>query len=184
MDTNGHGWIRNVQDEWRGGMTHRSRRGSRIEDAQSSPGGNYPRTLTSNERLLSTSGWPTIILDRRDLTSRRKPESSPGGGYRLVPWEFEPLLNPSVPPKAMHQRCTASSRGHPGTSRLSVAHRPSTYHSPVFSMDAQGSAGASESPSCSNSMEMPSGERTNAMRPSRGGRLMMTPPSIRRWQLS
>jgi len=42
--------------------------------------------------------------------------------------------------------------------------------------------GASAPPFCSSSTEMPSGERTNAMRPSRGGRLMVTPPSISRWQ--
>ena len=33
-------------------------------------------------------------------------------------------------------------------------------------------------PFCSNSIEMLSGERTNAMRPSRGGRLIVTPCSI------
>ena len=38
------------------------------------------------------------------------------------------------------------------------------------------------SPFCSSSIEMLSGERTNAMRPSRGGRLIVMPPSSRRWQ--
>ena len=46
----------------------------------------------------------------------------------------------------------------------------------------QGSAGVSAAPFCSSSIEMLSGERTNAMRPSRGGRLMVTPCSIRRRQ--
>jgi NhaB family Na+:H+ antiporter len=42
-------------------------------------------------------------------------------------------------------------------------------------MEAQGSRGGSAPPRCSSSIEMPSGERTKAMRPSRGGRLIVTP---------
>ena len=45
-----------------------------------------------------------------------------------------------------------------------------SYQLPVLGMDFHGSAGASAAPFCSSSMEMLSGERTNAMRPSRGGR--------------
>ena len=48
---------------------------------------------------------------------------------------------------------------------------------PVLGMEAQGSFG-SRWPSCSSSMEMPSGERMKAMCPSRGGRLMVTPAFI------
>jgi hypothetical protein len=33
-------------------------------------------------------------------------------------------------------------------------------------------------------MEIASGVRTKAMRPSRGGRLMVTPASISRWQVA
>jgi hypothetical protein len=40
---------------------------------------------------------------------------------------------------------------------------------PVFSIDDQGSAGSSASPFYNSSTEMPSGERTKAMRPPRGG---------------
>ena len=54
------------------------------------------------------------------------------------------------------------------------------YHSPVLAMDDHGSAGASAAPFWSSSTEMLSGVRTNAMRPSRGGRLMVTPASISR----
>ena len=50
-----------------------------------------------------------------------------------------------------------------------------SYHVPVFGMEIQGSQGSSAAPFCSSSMEMPSGERTNAILPSRGGRLMVTP---------
>ena len=49
------------------------------------------------------------------------------------------------------------------------------YQAPILGMVVQGSAGLSAAPFCSNSIEMLSGERTNAMRPSRGGRLMVTP---------
>ena len=56
------------------------------------------------------------------------------------------------------------------------------YHSPLLGIDAHGSAGACAAPFWSSSIEMPSGERTNAMRPSRGGRLMVTPASISRRQ--
>ncbi|MNT58866.1 hypothetical protein D3C72_1963300 [compost metagenome] len=58
------------------------------------------------------------------------------------------------------------------------------YQAPVFGMESQGSAGARLSPFCRISIEMPSGERTKAMWPSRGGRLMVTPWSINRWQIA
>jgi hypothetical protein len=48
-------------------------------------------------------------------------------------------------------------------------------------MLAQGSRGGNAAPLCSSSTEIESGERTNAMRPSRGGRLIVTPCSISRW---
>ena len=54
------------------------------------------------------------------------------------------------------------------------------YHSPTFSIDDQGSWGGSAFPFCSNSIEIWSGDRTKAMWPSRGGRLIWTPESIRR----
>ena len=58
------------------------------------------------------------------------------------------------------------------------------YQCPIFSIDVQGSAGSSASPICKSSIEILSGERTNAMRPSRGGRLIVTPLSIRCWHIS
>ena len=61
-----------------------------------------------------------------------------------------------------------------------VQHR--AYHVPTLGIDAQGSAG-SRRPSCSSSIEILSGVRTNAMWPSRGGRLIATPASIRRRQV-
>ncbi len=61
--------------------------------------------------------------------------------------------------------------------------RGRNYQLPVFSMLAHGSCG-SRWPSCSSSIEIPSGVRTNAMWPSRGGRLIVTPASISRWQVA
>ena len=54
------------------------------------------------------------------------------------------------------------------------------YQLPVLAIDAHGSAGVSAEPACSSSTEIPSGERTKAIRPSRGGRLMTTPCCCRR----
>ena len=51
----------------------------------------------------------------------------------------------------------------------------SPYHTPTFCMDFQGSAGSRGVPFCSSSIDMLSGERTKAIQPSRGGRLMVTP---------
>ena len=49
------------------------------------------------------------------------------------------------------------------------------YHDPVFGIDTQGSCGGRAAPFCRSSTEILSGERTKAMRPSRGGRLIVTP---------
>ncbi|SRR6266540_1725319 len=56
------------------------------------------------------------------------------------------------------------------------ARRP--HHLPVFGIDAHGSFGGSGAPFCKSSIECLSGERTNAITPSRGGRLMVTPAFI------
>jgi hypothetical protein len=49
------------------------------------------------------------------------------------------------------------------------------YQWPVLGIDDHGSAGGFGSPFCNSSIECRSGERTKAMLPSRGGRLMVTP---------
>ena len=72
-----------------------------------------------------------------------------------------------------------------GEVRLLIPLRASScYQLPVFSIDSHGSAGSRAGPFCSSSIEMPSGERTNAMWPSRGGRLIVTPAAIRAWQVA
>ena len=49
------------------------------------------------------------------------------------------------------------------------------YHTPVFGIETQGSAGGKDPPFWMSSIEMLSGVRIKAMWPSRGGRLMVTP---------
>src|SRR5947207_10418022 len=58
------------------------------------------------------------------------------------------------------------------------------YQWPVFGIETHGSAGGFGLPFCSSSIECRSGERTNAMLPSRGGRLMVMPIFIRRSQVA
>ena len=50
-----------------------------------------------------------------------------------------------------------------------------THQTPMFGAETHGSASGSASPFCSSSIEMLSGVRMKAMRPSRGGRLIVTP---------
>ena len=58
---------------------------------------------------------------------------------------------------------------------------PGDYQVPEFFIDTQGSFGLCAVPRCRSSIEMPSGERMNAILPSLGGRLIVTPASIKRW---
>jgi hypothetical protein len=65
-----------------------------------------------------------------------------------------------------------------GSGRCGSACQPFAYHFPVLGMDVQGSFGGNGEPFCNSSIECLSGERTKAMEPSRGGRLMVTPAFI------
>jgi hypothetical protein len=58
------------------------------------------------------------------------------------------------------------------------------YQWPVFGIEVQGSAGGLASPFCKSSIECRSGERTKAIWPSRGGRLMVMPIFISRSQVA
>src|SRR5450755_346514 len=53
-----------------------------------------------------------------------------------------------------------------------------SHHLPVLGIDFHGSAGGRGLPFCKISIEISSGERTKAMFPSRGGRLIVTPAFI------
>ena len=63
-------------------------------------------------------------------------------------------------------------RRHP---RVASPPARNDHQAPVFSIDFHGSAAGLAGPFCSSSIEIFSGERTKAMLPSRGGRLMVTP---------
>ena len=52
---------------------------------------------------------------------------------------------------------------------------------PVFSILAQGSSGFKASPFCKSSTLIPSGDFTNAIRPSRGGLKIVMPFSCNSW---
>src|SRR5207237_3306921 len=52
------------------------------------------------------------------------------------------------------------------------------HHFPVLGIDVHGFFGGSGAPFCNSSIECLSGERTKAIVPSRGGRLMVTPAFI------
>ena len=58
------------------------------------------------------------------------------------------------------------------------------YQLPMFSMDCQGSASGKASLVCRSSIETLSGDFIKAILPSRGGRLIVTPASIKHWQVS
>jgi hypothetical protein len=71
-----------------------------------------------------------------------------------------------------------------GNVRFQQTERKTFYQCPVFDIDDHGSAGGFASPFCNSSIECRSGERTNAICPSRGGRLMVTPIFISRAQVA
>jgi hypothetical protein len=54
----------------------------------------------------------------------------------------------------------------------------SAHQCPTLGIEAHGSAAGSGPPFCNNSIECRSGERTNAMVPSRGERLIVTPSRV------
>lgn len=90
-----------------------------------------------------------------------------------------------------HRRFDQRRRGKPrpiDASRRSIkgatAGSGAGYQWPVLGIESHGSAGASASPFCSSSIDCLSGERTNAIWPSRGGRLMVMPSFISRAQVA
>lgn len=93
------------------------------------------------------------------------------GQRRLPRWEAS-ARSPS--PRAARKATTMAANA--SSARNS---RPTAYQTPVFGMEAQGSAGGNAAPFCSNSTDTKSGLRTNAMRPSRGGRLIVMPLACR-----
>ena len=70
--------------------------------------------------------------------------------------------------------------GHAPERRQILSRRGTNVHQlPWLGIDAHGSAFALASPFCKSSTEWPSGDLTNAIRPSRGGLRMAIPPACR-----
>ena len=116
---------------------------------------------------------PTIGSSRRIFLGRRFRHGVLGlAARRLVRGSDDARARPlSLFPPSVPQH---GQRGDPLTA---PAHQ-----TPTLGIDAHGSAGDSAWPFCSSSIEMASGERMKAMRPSRGGRLIVTPAFIIRSQ--
>src|SRR5215469_17038792 len=76
----------------------------------------------------------------------------------------------------------SKSRNHSGALDPELDHAGTAptarYHFPLLGIEAQGSFGGRGSPFCRSSIECLSGERTKAILPSRGGRLIVTPAFI------
>lgn len=135
------------------------------------PQDQYPR--------MPSAYWQSAIIcmpKRQKLSHNRftQPAMQLNGRLNAIQ-----LRQKHVPPSHLRQPCLI--HGFSRTRGLQREQRTG-YQLPVLAMEAQGSFGASESPRWSNSREIPSGERTKAIWPSRGGRLMVTPLSIRDWQ--
>ena len=82
-----------------------------------------------------------------------------------------------TPPPFLFRRDNAEGEGR-------FRRRVVYYQWPVLGIELHGSAGGLGSPFCNSSIECRSGERTNAMLPSRGGRLMVMPAFISRSQVA
>ena len=111
---------------------------------------------------------PAIAVKRRAIRDLRPGDNQPGQA-------------------ATHAWCVVTVQDDKVPCRELTRHRAvgfQLYQEPVLGMLVHGSAGGSALPACSSSMEMPSGVRTKAMRPSRGGRLIMTPRAMKALQVS
>lgn len=82
-----------------------------------------------------------------------------------------PSIHNKIPrPIASSSNCIVEER----TLRRGAGSGKKVYQWPMLGIDDHGSCGGFGSPFCNSSIECKSGERTKAMLPSRGGRLMVT----------
>jgi hypothetical protein len=156
-----------------------------------------PRSSTRTRACAKTTQavlrCPRPSLPRRSGIAGRRHTVDGAGGRAIQGAAQQPGMN-SLRTAALHNKLDKRAL-HVGPltllaldrriQSLSAAAGPaSVHHAPTFGMLAHGSALGSASPACSSSMEMLSGERTKAMWPSRGGRLMVTPCATRRSQVA
>jgi len=126
------------------------------------------------------AGWP---LDETPPL-RRNP------GMKSMGWFARAREHPNSDTRLSGRKCpsgpgpqgtlitTSSTSWVPAFAGMTVKRRRQAlprrrYQLPVFSIEAQGSCGGRLSPRCRSSTEIPSGERTKAIWPSRGGRLIV-----------
>ena len=102
------------------------------------------------------------LLDLAGQFAVRRPHGSDAG-------------KPGVLPRAVPQPCQ---RRAALTAVMAQRRQRARHQTPVFGIETQGSAGGRGAPFWRSSIEMLSGVRTNAILPSRGGRLMVTPASM------
>ena len=131
------------------------------------PRDNAPRRGLNLRIAADMIGMPMRVPNLRNRPPTRRSSSQDRRRHRRIDYESLAAL------RFMHQPDIIV-RQHRHAHDLQHTH-----HAPTLGMLAHGSAGA-RCPSCSNSIEMPSGVRTNAICPSRGGRLIVTPASISR----
>ncbi len=145
----------------------------------------HPPTTTT--AILASIGDAAKPGQRSQRYSRNSHERGSSGttGRRAR------LLLPVRPgaARATPQLRGALSRRPPGSPHAPYKAPPPTYQLPAyqlpwFGMERHGSLAPRAAPACNSSMEMPSGSRTKAIRPSRGGRKIATPASMSRRQLS
>lgn len=106
----------------------------------------------------------------RNRACRQWPKNSHN---RMITGIGTPSSHSKSPRPIAFSSASICRRDNPGREGLFQPRPP--YQWPVFGIEAQGSCGGFGSPFCKSSIECRSGERTKAMLPSRGGRLMVTP---------
>lgn len=120
----------------------------RVSHAKSSARGG---AFVAKSNLTSVAEEQPQQNDHRDRHAQQPQQNSASHGFLL------------------QSHCLEVNAGGEGLFQLRA------YQWPVFGIEAHGSCGGFGSPFCNSSIECRSGERTKAMLPSRGGRLMVTP---------
>jgi hypothetical protein len=161
---------------------------------QNCGGGRGIRTLETVSRLhtfqacaFNHSATPPSRLRRLgDRRSGRTIRFGRGGASgSAAAWSSRrPATGQARPPPSVGVRCRRRGARQRAGHGASGRPRQPSHQWPVLGMDAHGSAGAFASPFCRSSTDCRSGERTKAMRPSRGGRLIVTPAACSLAQVS
>jgi hypothetical protein len=120
-------------------------------------------------------------MSRRRNRERRRAHKGRPCRRRVPLVGATPIAGPNLADRALLRGLPACPSWMPGTRALVLAAAVAepAHQCPVLGIEVHGSFGGSGAPFCSNSIDCLSGERTNAIMPSRGGRLIVTPAFIR-----